>query len=68
MISEHQSAFVPSRLIQDNFILAHEIFHALNHKKGLTGSFDLKLDLSKVYDLIEWNLILLALKMFGFSP
>lgn len=33
MISEQQLAFVPSRLIQDNSIMAHEIFHVLSHKK-----------------------------------
>lgn len=28
----------------------------------------LKIEISKAFDPIEWNLILLALKMFGFSP
>lgn len=68
MISQQQSAFVPGQLIQDNSILAYEIFHALSHKKGTKGSFALKIDMSKAYDQMEWNLILLTLKMFGFSP
>lgn len=37
MIYENQSAFVPGRLIQDNSILAHEICHALNSRRGLRG-------------------------------
>lgn len=67
MISEHQSTFVPGRLIQDNSIMAHEIFHALNVKKGRKGNMALKIDMSKAYDRMEWNLILLALKMFDFK-
>lgn len=50
MISEHQSAFVPSRLIQDNSIMAHEIFHSLQTKKGKKDNMALKIDMSKLYD------------------
>lgn len=68
MISMHQSAFVPGRLIQDNSIMAHEIFHSFQSKKSKKGSMALKIDMSKAYDRMEWDLILLALKMYGFSP
>lgn len=68
MISDSQYAFVLVRLIQDNYILAHEIFHALHLYKGKQGNLALKIDMSKAYDRIEWNLILLTLKQFGFSP
>lgn len=53
LISEKQFVFVPSCLIQDNSILAYEIFHALQHKKGKKFSFALKLDMSKAYDRME---------------
>lgn len=53
MISEQQSTFVLGQLIQDNSILAHEIFHALSHKKYTKGRFALKIDMSKAYDRKE---------------
>lgn len=68
MISEQQSTFVPGHLIQDNFILTHEIFHALTLKRGKKGNLVLKIDMTKAYDRIEWDLILLGLKMFDSSP
>ncbi|CAB4273558.1 unnamed protein product [Prunus armeniaca] len=38
IISHHQNAFVPSRQIQDNILVAHEAFHYLKHKKGKLAS------------------------------
>lgn len=67
MISEQQSAYVLGRLIQDNSILTHEIFHALSLNRSQSGTLALKINMSKAYDRMEWNLIRLALKLFGFS-
>lgn len=67
MIFENQFAYVPDCLIQDSAILTHEIFHSLTLKKGRTSDFALKIDMSKAYDRIEWDPILIALKLFGFS-
>ena len=51
IISPTQSAFVPSRLITNNVIVAYEALHSMHaRKKGKTGSLALKLDVSKAYD------------------
>ncbi|XP_026435794.1 uncharacterized protein LOC113333583 [Papaver somniferum] len=66
IISPFQSAFVLGRAIQDNIIIAHEMIHTMKHKEGNTGSMDLKLDLSKAFDMLEWPFILGMLKKLGF--
>lgn len=44
IISPFQTAFVPSRHIQDNSILAHEMFHTLKSKRGRGGLIAVHLD------------------------
>jgi hypothetical protein len=67
VISPHQSAFLPGRLITDNTLLAFEIFHHIrnnkNKKKGLVG---IKLDMAKAYDRLEWIFINNTLLSMGF--
>lgn len=54
-ISHNQSAFVPSRMIHDNFIIAHELVHYLQSaKNGPNKGFVAKLDMSKAYNRMEW--------------
>ena len=67
IISPTQSAFVPSRLITDNILVAYEYLHAMHcRKKGKKGSIALKLDISKAYDRVEWAFLKGIMEKMGF--
>ncbi|KAL4377473.1 hypothetical protein GQ457_02G039110 [Hibiscus cannabinus] len=67
VISPSQSTFVNGRLIQDNIILAHEAFHAINRaKKGSKCVMALKIDMEKTYDKVDWNLLHFVMTHLGF--
>lgn len=56
IVDELQSTFIQGRLITDSALIALECFHWLKMKrKGKKGGMALKLDMSKAYDIIEWN-------------
>ncbi|KAL6144500.1 hypothetical protein ACLB2K_055192 [Fragaria x ananassa] len=67
LISHHQSAFVPGRQIQDNVLVAHEVFHYLKLQK-LKKRFELalKLDMNKAYDRVEWDFLEKVMLKMGF--
>jgi len=64
--STTQSAFIPSRTIHDNILIAHEIINKFKHFKGKKGYVALKLDMEKGYDRIEWDFLLNCLQQLGF--
>jgi len=65
-ISPHQSAFVPSRTIQDNSIMAHELMHALKSKQGRGGLMAVKIDMEQAFDRMEWEFLLSIMDKLGF--
>jgi hypothetical protein len=65
-ISPLQSAFVASKNIQDNTILAHELLHSFKHKRDKGGFMFLNMDMEKVFDKMEWDFILAIMQKLGF--
>ena len=66
IISPTQSAFVLGCLITNNVLVA--TLHAMHsRKKGKNGSLALKLDISKVYDRVEWPFLQGIMQRMGFS-
>lgn len=65
VIDEHQSTFVPGRLIFDNVVVVFEYMNwIINKQKDKTGYLALKLDMSKAYDRVEWSYLkALTIKM-----
>ncbi|KAL8130357.1 LOW QUALITY PROTEIN: hypothetical protein V2J09_019512 [Rumex salicifolius] len=51
---------------QDNIILAQEIVHSMNYKKGAKGWMLLKVDLEKAYDHLRWDFLVDTLHDAGF--
>jgi hypothetical protein len=66
LITQNQSAFVPGRLISDNTIIAHEIFHYLNQTTKQTGYVGIKTDMAKAYDRLEWGILRATLNSMSF--
>ncbi|KAL3813976.1 hypothetical protein ACJIZ3_015244 [Penstemon smallii] len=65
IISESQSAFVPSRLITDNVLIAYEVSHYM--KRSTAEHMAIKLDMSKAYDRIEWHFLRRVMLRLGLN-
>ncbi|XP_052299727.1 uncharacterized protein LOC127903105 [Citrus sinensis] len=67
IISPYQSAFVPNRIITDNIVIGYECLHKIRHSKGRKNELvSLKLDISKVYDRVEWGFLEHIMRRLGF--
>ena len=65
LISKEQSAFIPKQQIADNILLAQELVHAYQSRKG-PPRCALKVDIMKVFDSIKWDVLRTVIKVFSF--
>lgn len=60
--------FITRMQIQDNIIIAHEVYNYLNLKKeGKKFEVALKIDMNKAYDRLEWDFLEAIIKRMGFA-
>jgi hypothetical protein len=65
LVGMNQSAFIPSRSISENVLLAQEIVRNY-HKGNGKPRCSLKIDLMKAYDSVNWEFMIYCLHCFGF--
>lgn len=65
-ILSNQSPFASGCSIQDNILITHEMFLSFKSKKSYAGANEIKLDLEKGYDFLNWDFIRFVLLKFGF--
>lgn len=68
IIHPTQSAFIPSRSIVENCIINHELMWYMKSRRGKTGYLAIKVDMSKAYDMVEWDVLEAVLIAHGFGP
>ncbi|GJR21636.1 protein LAZ1 [Tanacetum coccineum] len=65
VVSDNQSAFVPSRRISDNILITQELMHNYHRNRG-PPRCAFKVDIQKAYDTVDWSFLGYILKCFGF--
>lgn len=56
LVDKAQAAFVSGCTIHDNVLIAFEVIHSMKNKRvGKKGDVAIKIDISKAYDLVDWN-------------
>jgi hypothetical protein len=68
IIYPFQTAFVPSRHIQDNSIILDKMLHSLKNKRGRGGFMAVNIDMEKAFNKIEWDFLLIIMEKLGFHP
>ena len=68
LISDSQSAFQSDKAISNNILVAFETLHHMKIQKAKSSRFmALKLDMSKVYDRVEWSFLKKIMEKMGFG-
>ncbi|GKV08912.1 hypothetical protein SLEP1_g20481 [Rubroshorea leprosula] len=68
VISPEQSAFLQTRLITDNFLIAYEVLHFMRaRKRRKRGWQAIKLNMSKAFDRVEWPYLEAVMRALGFA-
>ncbi|GKD70592.1 putative RNA-directed DNA polymerase, eukaryota, reverse transcriptase zinc-binding domain protein [Tanacetum coccineum] len=65
VVSENQSAFVLGRRFSDNILLTQELMHNYHLKRG-SPRCAFKVDIQKAYDTVDWRILGVIFKFFGF--
>ncbi|XP_042482559.1 uncharacterized protein LOC122062958 [Macadamia integrifolia] len=65
LVSENQSAFIPSRSINDNILLCNEIVRGFDIKSHGPATL-LKIDIHKAFDSLRWDFIISVMAKMGF--
>lgn len=66
LISKNQSAYIAGRKIEDNIILAQELLKGFNQKQT-ANKLCVQIDISKAFDVINRDFVILMLQRMGFK-
>ncbi|XP_062085877.1 uncharacterized protein LOC133791983 [Humulus lupulus] len=65
LVNQNQGAFVKNRLLAHNILILHDIIKGYK-RKNISPRCVLKIDLSKAYDMLDWNFLEDILNEFRF--